>query len=83
MTTEKLREMLYARPFKPFSIHIAEGTVIPVKHPEFVLITSGGRTAHVHTGRGEEVKIIDLLLVTHITTNGSHSKRTRTGRRKS
>jgi hypothetical protein len=83
MTTEKLRDMLHARPFKPFSIHLAEGTVIPVKHPEFVLITAGGRTAHVHTGRGEEVKIIDLLLVTHITTNGAGSKRSRTGRRKS
>ena len=83
MTTEKLRGMLYARPFKPFSIHLAEGTVIPVKHPEFVLITSGGRTAHVHTGRGEEVKIIDLLLFTHLTTNGEGTKRARTGRRKS
>jgi hypothetical protein len=83
MTTEKLRGMLYARPFKPFSIHLAEGTVIPVKHPEFVLITSGGRTAHVHTVRGEEVKMIDLLLVTRITTYGAGSKRSRTGRRKS
>jgi len=83
MTTEKLRDLLHAQPFKPFTIHLAEGTVIPVRHPEFVLVTQGGRTAYVHTGRGEEVKIIDLLLVTHLTTNGADSKRTRTGRRKS
>ena len=81
MTIEKLRDMLHARPFKPFTIHIAEGTVIPVRHPEFVLLTQGGRTAYVHTGRGDEVKIVDLLLVTHLTTNGAASRRRKTRRK--
>jgi hypothetical protein len=80
MTTNELRQMLHARTFRPFTVHVAEGTVIPVRHPEFVLLTQGGRTAYIHSGRGEEVRIVDLLLVTHLTANGASSGRRR-GRR--
>ena len=83
MNKEKLRDLVFARPFKPFNIHLAEGTIIPVRHPEFVLLTQAGRTAYVHTGRGDEVKIVDVLLITHLSKNGAAPKRRRTGRRKS
>jgi hypothetical protein len=74
---EKLREFHEKRPFQAFDIHTADGETVRVRHPEFLLRTAAGRTIYVHTGRGEEVQTIDLLLVTKLTygtTNGKHRK---------
>ena len=35
MTSERLQEMLRAKPFRPFGLRLADGEVIPVVHPEF------------------------------------------------
>lgn len=78
MTTEQFRAALHARPFRPFRIHVADQQVIPVRHPEVAFQTEGGRTVVVNTG-GENIEIIDLLLVTlsFETTNGASSGRAR------
>ena len=76
MTTDQLRTVHEARPFKPFHIHMADGTSIGVDHPELLWRTQGGRTIFVNTG-GKSVTIIDLLLVTKITFGNGHSKRRR------
>lgn len=66
MTGEQLRAVHQARPFRPFTIHLADGSSVPVSHPELLWRTQGGRTIFVNT-EGEAVTIIDLLLVTKIT----------------
>ena len=66
MTVEQLRGMHQAKPFKPFTVHIADGTSVEVTHPENMFQSQGGRTIIVNT-QGEEMAIIDLLLVTKIT----------------
>lgn len=77
MTTEQIRTLHEARPFRPFTIHRADGTSVEVSHPELMLRTQGGRTVIVNTG-GEDVAIIDLLLVTKLTlTNGTTRRRRR------
>lgn len=41
---KKLRELWQARPFVPFSIHLADGRSLPVPHPDFFYVSpSGGR----------------------------------------
>jgi hypothetical protein len=79
MTVEKLKLLHDQRPFQPFTIHMADGTSVTVKHPEFLLRTVGGRTIWVHSGKGDEAQIIDLLLVTKLSTgarngNGKHRR---------
>ena len=37
---EKILELLAARPFQPFRIHLSNGLVHMVRHPEQALITS-------------------------------------------
>jgi len=74
MTIQKLIEAHDRRPFQPFTISLADGTSIRVRHPEFLMRTAGGRTIHVATGKGEEAEIIDLLLVTKLTVNDKPSK---------
>jgi hypothetical protein len=77
MTTDQVKEAYRARPFRPFRLHLADGDTIPVKSPEFMWMTPGGRTVFVSQG-GDAAEIIDLLLVTKISfANGSASPKRR------
>jgi hypothetical protein len=72
MTTQQLHAMLRAAPFQPFDVYLANGKAIPVRHPELVLVTPGGRTI-VIASEDDAVEIVDLLLVTSLKarTNGA------------
>jgi hypothetical protein len=75
MTTDQFDIVHKAEPFRPFTLHLADGTNHGVTHPELVWRTPGGRTVFVSLG-GEKVVIIDLLLVTKITQgNGARRRR--------
>ena len=39
MRFEDIREILEAAPFKPFRLHMTEGKVFEVTHPELVILT--------------------------------------------
>jgi hypothetical protein len=80
MTIEQLQRMHQARPFKPFDIHLADGRVLPVEHPEFFSRSPGGRTIGVGCLEDDTIEIVDLLLVTSLKphSNGApKSKRSR------
>ena len=48
MTIEQLREVCQAKPFKPFTIQLADGDRLRVPHPEFLWFhPRGGRTVFV------------------------------------
>jgi hypothetical protein len=76
MTSDQLKNLHEARTFKPFVIQMADGTSVPVDHPELLFRTQGGRTAFVNT-EGEKVTIIDLLLVTKLTFQNENGARRR------
>ena len=77
MTIEQLDAVYKAQPFKPFTIHVADGTEHHVAHPELMWRTPKGRTIVISLG-GEKMAIIDLLLVTKITHgNGVRRRRRR------
>ena len=76
MTTDQLDQVHQAKPFKPFTIHLADGTKHRVVSPEFMWRTPGGRTIFVSTGP-EAAAIIDLLLVTKITIGNGERRRRR------
>lgn len=63
MTSEELGNMIHARPFQPFRIHMADGRNVLVGHPDFVARSPSGRTAMVYKD-GDVVERIDLRLVT-------------------
>lgn len=76
MTTDQLDTVHRAQPFRPFTLHLADGTKHSVSHPELLWRTPGGRTVFVSLG-GEKVAIIDLLLVTKITHGNGVRRRPR------
>ena len=78
MTTDQLDAVHQAKPFRPFMLHLADGTEHYVTQSELIWRTPGGRTIIVSLG-GEKMAIIDLLLVTKITHGNGASQRRRRG----
>ena len=67
MTAERLNEMMAARPFRPFALRLADGELVRVDHPEFIARSPSRRTVVVF-GSNDQMKILDLFLVTSLET---------------
>ena len=63
---EEIRKARRAQPFRPFTIHLADGRSFPVKHPEIMWLTSDGRTLVVEDTDGL-IEILSGMLVTGLT----------------
>jgi hypothetical protein len=69
MTIEQLRGVYQARPFRPFTIHLADGRALHVPHSEFLSHSPSGRTIIVYHA-DDSFSIVDLLLVTELEVRG-------------
>jgi hypothetical protein len=76
MTIEQLRKVHTARPFRPFTLKLADGSRVQVRHPEFLSHSPSGRTVVVF-GNGESFEVIDLLLVASIEVKKARRGRAR------
>jgi hypothetical protein len=65
MTIEQLRNLHHAQPFRPFTIHLADGRNLEVPHPDFLSYSPSGRTIVVHHA-DDTFSILDVLLVTEL-----------------
>ena len=65
MTIQQLRKAHQRRPFDPFTLKLADGTQVPVRHAENLSYSESGRTVLVVTGE-DDYEVVDLLLVTSI-----------------
>jgi hypothetical protein len=74
MTGNEFGTLLRAEPFREFTIHLADGRSIPVKHREFALPSPSGRTVVVYQP-DDSFDIIDLLLVTSLSVDGEKSSK--------
>lgn len=80
MTIEQLRQVYRAEPFRPFTIHLADGRDLTVKQREVLAIAPSGRTVIVYQP-DDSFNIVDLLLVTDIEFQPNGKPRGR-GRKK-
>ena len=69
MRIEQLRQVHQAQPFRPFTIHLADGRTFLVPHREFISYSPSGRTLIVYQ-EDESFSILDLLLVTELEVHG-------------
>lgn len=78
MTIEQLKNLHQATPFRPFTMHLADGRQVSVPHRGFLSHSPSGRTVIVY-GAGESFDVIDLLLVTslHVQEANGSGKRKR------
>jgi len=65
MTAEQLRAMRESSPFRPFTMHLADGRSLNVPHRDFVSQSPGGRTIIVYRS-DESFSVVDLYLVTEL-----------------
>jgi hypothetical protein len=65
MTAERLRALREMQPFRPFTIHLADGRTLTVPHRDFVSQSPGGRTIIVYQS-DESFSVVDLYLVTEL-----------------
>lgn len=65
MTAEQLRTLREANPFRPFTIHLADGRALTVPHRDFVSQSPTGRTTIVYHS-DDSFSIVDLLLITEL-----------------
>jgi len=76
MKIEEIRKLLHAQPFRAFTIHVADGGRISVKHEDFVALAPTGREMIVYQPDGD-YQVVDVLLVTRLqvlTKNGANRK---------
>jgi hypothetical protein len=76
MTIEQLRAIHQVTPFRPFTIHLADGRLIDVPHREFPSHLPSGRTRIVYH-QDDTFSIIDLLLVTELKVHDGTPERTK------
>ncbi len=74
MTVQEIRKLYEARPFRPFSIHMADGHYVRVAHPEFMATAPAARTVVVYQSDGS-FDIVDLLLVTALSVQANGAAR--------
>ena len=76
MTMQEIRQAHHAEPFHPFTIRMADGRILRVPHPDFLLTPPTGRTIVVHMPDDSHA-IIDLMLVAELEfkANGSSKRR--------
>lgn len=78
MTSQHLRQLLTARPFRPFTIRTADGTRLRIRHPELAALSPSGRVVVVF-GDDDAFQMIDVLMIT-ILEGGNGHPRKRNGR---
>ena len=66
MKIDDIRRQFEERPFRPFTIRIADGRSVKVDHPEFMALSSEGETIVVHEPGGGW-RIIDTDAVTELS----------------
>lgn len=74
MAIPQLRAAQRAAPFRPFTIHMADGRSFHVPHPDFLSMSPSGRTVIIFQ-EDEEFSILDLLLMTEIEMSPSSGSR--------
>jgi hypothetical protein len=76
MSPDRIREILQAEPFEPFTIYTGDGSTVNVFSREFAFLKPGGRTLEVSVPRVKNAKEesdfeehkIDVFLITKVTT---------------
>lgn len=66
MTINQVRKAARTEPFKPFTVSLADGRRLRVRHPECIMVPPKASRTFVVAESGEDYDIIDLLLVTSI-----------------
>ena len=79
MKADEIRKLLQTRPFRPFTVHVADGGRLFVKHEDFVAVSPSGREMLIYRhDKADDYQVVDTILVTRVevtTRNGTRKTR--------
>ena len=75
MAPDKVREALRMMPFRAFTVEVAGGKRIHVKHPDYAQLSPAGRTLVVFTNDKDAMEIIDVFLITNLSYDSRQTAR--------
>ena len=73
MNIETIRQMLNAKPFRPFWVVTADGERIPVEHEEFVALEPAGSEMIVYLPDSRH-QYVDMDLITRLEIKPKNGK---------
>ena len=79
MTFETLRDVIFARPFNPFVLKLADGRALRVDHPEFVGFVGDKRTLMLSFAGTGHFELIDLIFINSVEVGGGKTPRRKAG----
>ena len=65
-SSNQIRDLMHAQPFRAFTIHLVDGRTFFVKHPDFIAISTDGRHRDLTVHDDDGVHLIDLNLVVQL-----------------
>ena len=74
MTAQEFRSVFEALPFRPFTVHLADGREVAIRHQDYALLSPTGRTLIVYED-DDSFQVLDLMLATSVQVNGKRPKR--------
>ena len=80
MTAEVLRELKNQHPFKPFRIHMSDGTSFLINDPENLVVPKGWTTDAIVLKPRGLFSFVYIRNVTHVSGKGLPGTRKRRGR---
>jgi hypothetical protein len=75
MAPDQVRKALRAVPFRPFSVEVAGGRRVQVKHTDYAQLSPAGRTLVVFTDDDDAAEIIDVFLITSLNLAKTPARR--------
>jgi hypothetical protein len=62
----RIRELYWAKPFRPFTLHLADGESVTVSHPELMALSANTKEAYVMDpdGAGHWVNLPQITKIT-------------------
>ena len=69
MTSSQVVPFFFSEPFEPFAIHVADGRVFEVRHPDFATISQAGVGVWILHESGA-LEILDAALICSLRTIG-------------
>jgi hypothetical protein len=66
MELSAIRDAMQAMPFRPFSLRLADGRELFIRHPEFIAIAPNGWSAVVYDDMDSRMSILEPQLIVSI-----------------
>ncbi len=67
MDLEGVRDAVRRQPFEPFTIRLADGRALPVRHPEFVAV---GTRRVIYVAEDDSWSVVEPMLIVSLDYNG-------------